>query len=201
MKKLLNFSLAVFSLCILILFCVPAAKAADATSFDPTKIPITAVASSGFPIGFIGIWPLAQNPPDMYDSSGNPKWLECNGQAINATLYPELAAMYGAAVPNYQGMFLRGVGGNSAALGVQQGDAIRNITGSYGGASFMGLSQDGQIGDARGAFGNGDWKPQFNWMGGGNSYDMNFDASRVVPTASENRPVNKAVRYFVKAKN
>lgn len=29
---------------------------------------------------------------------------------------------------------------------------------------------------------------------------FSFDASRVVPTAEENRPVNKAVRYFIKAK-
>ena len=27
-----------------------------------------------------------------------------------------------------------------------------------------------------------------------------FNASRVVPVAVENRPVNKAVRYFIKAK-
>lgn len=30
-------------------------------------------------------------------------------------------------MPNYQGMFLRGVGGNSDRLGSVQGDAIRNI--------------------------------------------------------------------------
>ena len=31
-------------------------------------------------------------------------------------------------------------------------------------------------------------------------YLTSFDASRVVPTAEENRPINKAVRYFIKAK-
>ena len=32
------------------------------------------------------------------------------------------------------------------------------------------------------------------------SWGFSFDASRVVPVAVENRPVNKAVRYFIKAK-
>ena len=33
--------------------------------------------------------------------------------------------------PDYRGVFLRGLGGNSASLGVTQGDAIRNITGNF----------------------------------------------------------------------
>ena len=32
------------------------------------------------------------------------------------------------------------------------------------------------------------------------SQGMGFDASHVVPVANENRPINKAVRYFIKAK-
>ena len=36
----------------------------------------------------------------------------------------------------YQGYFLRGLGGNSAALDTAQSDAIRNITGRMGGSSF-----------------------------------------------------------------
>lgn len=31
--------------------------------------------------------------------------------------------------PNYRGVFLRGLGGNSASLGILQGDAIYNIVG------------------------------------------------------------------------
>ena len=34
----------------------------------------------------------------------------------------------------------------------------------------------------------------------GEMYRAGFDASRVVPVANENRPINKAVRYFIKAK-
>lgn len=29
--------------------------------------------------------------------------------------------------------------------------------------------------------------------------DFSFDASRVVPTANVDRPINRAVRYFIKA--
>lgn len=34
----------------------------------------------------------------------------------------------------------------------------------------------------------------------GYPYDVSFDLSRCVPTASENRPVNAAVRYRVRAR-
>ena len=43
-------------------------------------------------------------------------------------VYPELAALVGATVPDYRGYFLRGVGGNSASLGEKQGDAIKHPT-------------------------------------------------------------------------
>ena len=44
--------------------------------------------------------------------------------------YPEPFTLMGAHVPDLRGLFLRGHGGNSAALGVQQGDAIRILRGS-----------------------------------------------------------------------
>ena len=44
-----------------------------------------------------------------------------------AHAYPELFAVLGGQIPDLRGLFLRGHGGNSAALGVQQNDAIRNI--------------------------------------------------------------------------
>ena len=99
--------------------------------------------------------------------------------------------------PDYRGVFLRGLGGNSASLGELQGDAIRNITGEINvevrsvaskyayGAFYIG--QDTDVGDDR----------EGNW---GEGFRAKFDASRVVPVAEENRPINKAVRYFIKAK-
>ena len=40
----------------------------------------------------------------------------------------------------------------------------------------------------------------FDRDGGGPVNATSFDASRVIPTANENRPINMAVRYFIKAK-
>ena len=105
--------------------------------------------------------------------------------------------------PDYRGVFLRGLGSvtsnhygtvthTSSNLGELQGDAIRNITGSTPGAveesniSFTGAFYN--AGNDVGSQGRaGDWR-------------IGFDASRIVPVANENRPVNKAVRYFIKAK-
>jgi hypothetical protein len=82
----------------------------------------------------------------------------------------------------------------SGALGFVQGDAIRDITGNIGGGA-----SDGAAGAARtyGAFfvsggGLGDG-------GSGHNPDVGFQASRMVPTANENRPVNVAVRYLIKS--
>ena len=66
-------------------------------------------------------WTLSSNPSNNY--------LECNGQAVDSSKYPKLYALMHN-VPDYRGVFLRGLGGNSAALGALQGDAIRNITAS-----------------------------------------------------------------------
>ncbi|WP_394806793.1 phage tail protein [Megamonas funiformis] len=66
-------------------------------------------------------WTLASNPSDSY--------LECNGQSVDSSKYPKLYALMHN-TPDYRGVFLRGLGGNSDNLGVLQGDAIRNIYGS-----------------------------------------------------------------------
>lgn len=137
-------------------------------------------------------WTLSSNPSDNY--------LECNGQAVDSSKYPKLYALMHN-TPDYRGVFLRGLGGNSAGLNQLQGDAIRNITGTMGGSA----ADKAGIWD----YGTGVFY-QFNknrssveYSGTWYSYvsqGMGFDASRVVPTAEENRPINKAVRYFIKAK-
>ena len=43
-------------------------------------------APSGVPVGTIIAWPVSSQPEDPH------KWLECNGQTINPTVYPDLAA-------------------------------------------------------------------------------------------------------------
>ena len=89
---------------------------------------------------------------------------------------------------------MRGVGGNSAALGVTQGDAIRDISGAfigYGGTSWGTFQPAGVVAriipNTTGAWATLEW--------------LTFYAHRVVPTAPENRPLNQAVRYLMKAKN
>ena len=107
--------------------------------------------------------------------------------------YPELFAVVGNSVPDLRGLFLRGHGGNSAALGVQQGDAIRNITGSFG--------IDDQAGyHFKGAFQGGHYVGTGGAINDPSGIEAIFDASLQVPTAEENRPVNTAVRFLVRAR-
>ena len=177
---------------ILWLFLLPLlaqpALGADATSFDPTRVEVKAKGSGGVPVGTIISWPVSQNPEDM------DNWLECNGQSISRSVYPELFAVVGGQTPDLRGLFLRGHGGNSAALGIAQGDTIRNIQGQ-----IIGL----QDGGASGAFYiSRSFNPGFGHYSGGwtNIAQSTFDVSRVVPTANENRPVNQAVRYLIRAR-
>jgi len=153
-----------------------------------TEIPLSSLGNStdGLEIGMVVAWTLSVNPSDSY--------LECNGQAVDSTKYPKLYALMHN-TPDYRGIFLRGLGGNSASLGELQGDAIRNITGN-----FNATDNNSWNINANGVFygqtiGAGD-------QGGeaGEYKKYYFDTSRVVPTAEENRPINKAVRYFIKAK-
>ena len=152
------------------------------------EVPLSSLGNNtnGLEVGMVVIWTLAANPSDNY--------LECNGQAVDSTKYPKLYALMHN-VPDYRGMFLRGLGGNSATLGELQGDAIRNIVGSLPVNDNVGFPT------STGAFYYGysfSYGPKDeNGTVGGIYY---FDASRVVPVAVENRPINKAVRYFIKAK-
>ncbi len=153
------------------------------------KLLLSARAGSSLPIGSIMPWASAQNPDDG-------TWLECNGQSCAA--YPKLVAVLGrSTVPDYRGVFLRGYGSHygtvthqSGALGELQGDAIRNIAGNV--ATSMSYA-DGKL------FIMGSVLRTFNRDGGGPVNATSFDTSRVVPTANENRPLNIAVRYLIKA--
>lgn len=161
--------------------------------------------ASGVPVGTVITWASANNPNE------NGTWLECNGQSCTA--YPDLVKVLGSnTVPDYRGVFLRGLGNvtsthygtvqhQSAALGTLQGDAIRNISGSfvvddvvglggYGGTKFPPNGAFKVVGSA-----NYDARSHDTW----NGYLLSFNASYVVPTANEDRPINRAVRYFIKA--
>ena len=60
-------------------------------------------STDGIPVGTVITW-----PSNTWPSEAN-KWLECNGQSINNTVYPELVGVVGSRVPDYRGRFLRGL--------------------------------------------------------------------------------------------
>ena len=132
-------------------------------------------------------------------------------QALFAFLpvYPELVALIGWNVPNYQGVFLRGYGGQtsyhygavghwSAGLGELQGDGIREI---WGELSYLPRSRDGEVGQSGSlAFWNEGRNQWVNDAGKAPSGAMNFYASRSTSVVGEVRPVNRAVRYLIRAR-
>ncbi len=165
------------------------ALGADATSFDPTQVAVKAKGAGGVPVGTIISWPVATDPEDM------DNWLECNGQSISQSVYPELFAVLGGNVPDLRGLFLRGHGSqthqvagfamvkhSSAGLGQIQGHAIlehghRTSRGNW----------------------TGDYRPYY--QGAGNSQgEINTYGVSGAPTDTENRPVNTAVRYLIRAR-
>ena len=172
----------------------------DSTGFNPATVSVQSVGSS-IPVGTVITWPSSSWPPDA------DNWLECNGQAINSTVYPELVALVGATVPDYRGIFLRGLGsqtsthyGNvthsSAALGQLQGDGIRTIWGTFVGGDWSGHDNQG---GSSGAF----WPAGNAGVQEGDDYNQirySFDVSRVTPVVGEVRPVNRAVRYLIRAR-
>ncbi|ATD82359.1 phage tail protein [Desulfovibrio sp. G11] len=180
------------------------ALGADSTSFDPTKVAVKAKGSGGVPVGTIISWPVATNPDDM------DNWLECNGQSISQSVYPELFALVGPKVPDLRGLFLRGFGSqdskhfgevthSSGALGDIQGDSIReNMTRGEFEAFCAGAVQrkSGVFAKSYTIYRSRD---QSGW-----SYSPNavlvFDMSSAGPTSNENRPVNMAVRYLMRAR-
>ena len=181
-----------------LLWAVPA-HSLDATSFNPTAVEVTAKATSSISVGTIIAWPVAQNPADWQNSDGSYNWLECNGQSISQTVYPELFALIGGQVPDLRGLFLRGHGGNSAALGEQQGHAMRDISASgsisvgFGGyLSGSGIFKP--VGSHKVTVIRGTWDN--NWSS--TNYGLDLSAGGV-PVANEVRPDNQAVRYLIRA--
>ncbi|MEB0916996.1 phage tail protein [Citrobacter freundii] len=156
---------------------------------------------SALPVGVPVPWPSATPPTG---------WLKCNGAVFSAEEYPELAKAYPTnKLPDLRGEFIRGWDdGRGIDAGRKilsaQGDAIRNITGTFGNgqteanaaisfntASGVFVSQSA----LRNTIGNTTIIPNTP----DNPHLVNFDASRVVPTASENRPRNIAFNYIVRA--
>ena len=113
-------------------------------------------------------------------------------------------------VPDYNGKssgslgaaFLRGDGLNSAGTGgVIQGDAIRNITGSFGGSNatpFHSVDARHTNGAMETVGVTTSFRAVFEPASAGTGGAVLFDASKVVPTAADNHPVNITGCWAVK---
>ena len=155
-------------------------------------------------------------------------WLLCDGSAVSRSTYSNLYDAIGVSwgtgdnattfnLPDLRGMFLRGVagddlegdpdannrvsrydnGGNTGNnVGSYQGDAIRNITGAVHnniqGHTAWGAQSEGAM----------EWIEEYDnasWQDNRHGYSgILFDASRVVPVGSDNRPKNVYVTYIIK---
>lgn len=133
--------------------------------------------------------------------------LAMNGQRFDKSRYPKLGLKYpSGTLPDMRGEFIRGLDngrGIDAGRGLlsSQGDAIRNITGEF--SDFMyqdeeslsgtltatgAIYRDLNIRDISATAAPSKIIPQGD--------KIKFDASRVVPTANENRPRNIAYQYI-----
>ena len=126
------------------------------------------------------------------------------------SVYPELVALVGAKVPDYRGIFLRGLGSqmsthhstvthSSEGLGQLQGDAIREMKGE---AVMAGGTGNGLY---SGVLNSVHYDTEIAWLTSSGKTQIQFRrfqfvASKALPVANENRPVNRAVRYFIRAR-
>ncbi|MCS0535915.1 phage tail protein [Citrobacter portucalensis] len=160
------------------------------------------VQSAPPPIGIPFFWPVSAMPNTVVPEWSSNVFLKMNDATFSASTYPALARVWpGLKLTDCRGEFLRiwddgrGVDGGRALLSAQS-DAIRNITGN------VGVYSDGLLTYASGAFSLGPSASNKNnpISGGGANAYATFDASKVVPTASENRPRNVAFNLLVRAK-
>lgn len=145
------------------------------------------------PVGIPQPWPSDHLPAG---------WLECNGSPFDVNQFPKLAAVYPwGTLPDLRGLFIRGkdngrgLDPNRGILSYQD-DAIRNI---YGEMGFYEMSECVTTSGAFHISSNPYAPTTFRIRGDGSNPVVRFDASRIVPTANENRPRNVAFIYIVKA--
>ncbi len=154
------------------------------------------------PIGTIIAWPFATDP-DYFSV-----WLECKGQTITSSEYPELVSVFAgpapeATVPNLQGVFLCGAPltwSSQKEWWSIAGDGLPFIQGDLpaGGSAGVGSAVNSNI--------SGVFATRSTRSAGFEvkprkvaSSQVIFDSSRVVPTAEECRPINMAVRWLIRA--
>lgn len=165
------------------------------------------ISSSCVPIGTIIAYPAATIPSD---------YLKCNGAEIERAAYAALFEIIGETygkgdgettfnLPDLRGEFIRGLDDgrnvdNARMLGSAQGDAIRNITGNIEVGANVVIPSSPNLPLGVFDLASDDNACQGTVVGTGSGDTIVFNASRVVPTANENRPRNVAMIYCIKAK-
>ena len=160
------------------------------------KFALKTELTDGLPIGAYLSYPSQKTIPAGF--------LIADGRSLKKAEYTELFDVigytYGGSgdnfnLPNFaDGKFMRGIGGNAAALGTAQGDAIRNITATLLSHTIF-YSVSGAVRRTRGK------DNIHNIQDSHADSGLILDASIQVPTANENRPYNMAVVVIIKAKN
>jgi len=170
-----------------------------------TKDQITAMIAqaSALPVGSVIAFPVNKVAPGF---------LELDGSVKSAAAYPDLVTFLGGAfnkgdegagnfrLPESRGEFLRGWDHGRGvdvgrAIGSYQLDAMQNILGNVGG-----VRNDAASVTPSGPFTAVSEAGNFT-NGGARLTSVSFDASRVVRTATENRPRSLAVIWCIKAWN
>lgn len=161
-----------------------------------TRYALKANIPDGLPTGAYVLYSSNSTTPNGF--------LRCDGSALDKTAYAALFAAIGYTygrsgdkflLPNFSdGKFMRSIGGNAAALGSAQQDAIRNITAKM--THNIGETSS-QLSGAfkQTSYVNRTAASSTPYLGVG---ALEFDASLVVPTANENRPLNMAVVVLIK---
>ena len=134
-----------------------------------------------------------------YKEDEPTNFLICNGQSCIGYEIEDIGI---TKVPDLRGKFTRMIGGNSLGMGIEQGDAIRNIKGNFnldkyrdgGITNSFGFSKLFYIQENSNV--NGWTASLYDYKGTG-TIDIIFDASKVVPTDVENRPINMAFNYII----
>ena len=162
----------------------------------------------GTPIGTIIMWASSNSPAD------GGVWLDCNGQSCSA--YPALVEVLGTnTVPDMRGLFPRCVGQqemsvtingvttaqtfDGGSVGDKSADGIRNISGTFYGYDAGYVNTMRGDGSLFVSSGNAGRQSSSNGDARDSNYTMDFDASKVVPVATENKPVNISLRFLIKA--
>lgn len=150
--------------------------------------------------GGLGIGHLADFPNRECITDG---YIPLDGQRIHRSVYPEFVDIFGkdldyVDLPDANGtrLFFRGGADETNPFGQIENDAIVNITGSLGKVQL----RDASVNVEEGAlFAKETHATSYGGSGSFCSVELGFDASRVVDTADETRPVNTSVIKCIKA--